>query len=111
MPFPSDVISDLTGIISDWGDSAVITHGGVPVAVAGVYESEYVDIDLISGVVQSSRPAFWCKTTDAPNANNSDTLVVTSVLFNITAVAYKTHNVQKNPPDLGPGTTRFVLKL
>jgi hypothetical protein len=102
------VLSDLDTMLQ--GDTAVITHGGVVSTVVGTYENEYAEID-VGTMVQSSHPAFYCKTTDVPNADNRDTLVVTSVLYNIAAVSYKTNKVQKNPPDLGPGITRFVLKI
>ena len=92
------------------GDSAVITHVGAPFPVSGVYESEYAQIDLSSGMVQSTKPAFWCKTSDVPDANQNDTLLVTSELHNVSAVSYSVAEVQRSPSDLGLGVTRFVLK-
>ena len=110
MTLASTILNDLAGIIADWGDSAVITHGGVAATVPGVYESEYVELDLNSGAAQSAKPAFWCRTADVPAASQADTLVVTSELYDIDAVSYGVIKVQVNPPDLGPGLTRFILR-
>jgi hypothetical protein len=109
MTLAANILNDLDAIISPWGDSAVVTHDGTPATVAGVYESEYFEMDLLSGSVQNAKPAFWCKTSNVPSAAQADTLVVTSELYNIDAVSYNVLKVQVNPPDLGPGLTRYVL--
>ena len=64
-----------------------------------LFDDEYQELDLLSGMASSSAPAVHCKTADVSVAAKGDAVVVNSVNYIVTAIK----------PD-GTGMTTLVLK-
>jgi hypothetical protein len=77
--------------ITDFGSSATYLDE----EINGIFGSAY----LLSNDVESSFPAFTCKTTDVPTVEHGDTLIINEV-------TYKVINVR---PD-GTGVVILVLQ-
>lgn len=72
---------------------------GATLYITALFENEYQEINLVSGMVSSAAPALHCKTTDVSGAKKGDTVVVNSVTYSVTEVK----------PD-GTGMTTLVLR-
>lgn len=88
--------ADRLAFLVDFGVSATF---GVD-TVTGLFDNEYISVftgDVVD--VESSSPAFTCRTSDVPSISHGYTLTVN-------ATAYTVHGVQ---PD-GEGFTVLVLE-
>ena len=109
MSFGSLALSDLDAVFADTGDTALYVHDGGSDTINGMFENDYFSVNSVSQI-ESSKPAFICKTTDAPDAIHGETLVVNSELWGIVDKSYKVEEIQRSPSGVGPGGTRLVLK-
>jgi len=112
MSFLSGVMADIDIFLADWGEaqSWAPAAGGAATPFTGIFDAEYAELDVGLGVV-SKKPAMIVKTSDVAGITPGDTVIVTALLYGITAAAYKLETKQDNPPDLGPGMSRMILKL
>ena len=108
MTLASSINDDRDQIVNDWGDTGIYNGGSTP--VMGLFDNEYLSINLDGSDVQSAKSAFLCKTSDVPAAKKTDTMIVTSPLYGIVSVSYTVTSVEVNPADVGPGWTRLIFK-
>jgi len=66
----------------------------------GIYDKDYFEIIDSNSVVESSQPAFTCRTSDVPSVAHGDTLVINSVSYKVVG----------NKPD-GTGMTVLPLEI
>jgi len=99
--FDADLLAMLD--LNDFAVSATYetTISGVPITSApinGIYDDAYFDIVDGNNAVESSQPAFTCRTVDVANVKHGDLLTINSVVYTIVG----------NKPD---GTGQTVLPL
>lgn len=75
----------------DFGVTATFTHsGGSATAVIGIFDNDYLDLEVEGEVGIASRsPRFVCRTSDlddAGGANDGDSLVVSGVTYKVRIV-------------------------
>lgn len=75
----------------DFGVAATFTHvGGSATAVTGIFDNDYLDLEVEGEVGVASRsPRFVCRTADlddAGGANDGDSLVVSGVTYKVRIV-------------------------
>lgn len=87
--------------VDDFAVTASYTpQGGSPVAVRGIYDQEYLELDSGGSVAFAiNQPRFQCASASVASAAEGDTLVVSGVTYKITVVQ----------PD-GTGVTTLVLE-
>jgi len=91
-----DFDADLLSMLDLNGFAVTATYGSN--SVNGIFDQDYFEIIDSNAVVESSQPAFTCRTIDVTGIAHGDTLTINSV-------AYK---VVGNKPD---GTGMTVLPL
>lgn len=103
---PVETTADRASMLSadEFGVTATFTHaGGSPAAITGIFDNDWLDLDLEGEVGVSSRsPRFLCRSADldaAGGANDGDSLVVAGVTYRIRIVK----------PD-GTGVTELKLE-
>lgn len=111
MTFIAQMISDLDFFLADFGESQSWTPaaGGAATAFTGIFDNDYLDVNVVVQVA-SSKPALVVKTTAVAGIVRGDTVTVTSALHGISAAAYKLEHKEDSPGDVGPGFSRLILK-
>lgn len=75
----------------EFGVTSSFTHaGGTAVEIAGIFDNDYLDLEVEGEVGVASRsPRFVCRTADlddAGGANDGDSLVVSGVTYKVRIV-------------------------
>ena len=85
----------------EFGVAATVTIGiAAPVTVNGVFENEFVGVEVDAGVpIESTRPVFTCREADVTGIAQGDTVVIDGT----------SRTVRGIEPD-GTGIVRLILK-
>jgi hypothetical protein len=85
---------------NDFGQSATFTHSTTTTTIYGIFDNEYVEVDLGGQVnFASVQPKFLVRTADVSTAVEDDTIVTGGVTYKIKVVQ----------PD-GTGMTTLILE-
>lgn len=110
MSLASSIAAENSQILADWGDTAVLTHGGADsAAITGMFNDQYFEMSLQQGGVSTAKAAFLCASAAVAGAILWDKFTVTSPLFGLVSQVYYIAKIEKNPPDAGPGFSWVVL--
>lgn len=74
-------------MLTDFGVDAEYTHDGVTTTIKGILDKEYQAVDAGGGVAFAmEQPRFHIRTSDAPNAVDGDSLVISGTNYLIRVV-------------------------
>jgi len=92
--------ADRAILLADFGQSATFTHSSTTTTITGIFDNDFVEVDMGGGVgVVSAEPKFFVRSSDVSTAVEDDTIVTGGVTYKIKVVQ----------PD-GTGMTILVLE-
>lgn len=95
-----ETAADRLAMLSDFGIEVAYTNNGTTTNITGIFDKQFEAVDAGGNVAFAmEQPRFYCRTSDVPNAVDTDTLVIEG----------NTYYVRVIMPD-GQGITELQLE-